>query len=68
MNQLYPIVRRVRRGLLPVESVPVATVVNSEQPTANAEHSTPVSPSLVTSAATEEKSSDAKPIAKRNKR
>jgi len=60
MNELFPIIRRKRRPLLPVESlhdrppVPVPAADNIQQPTPNPELPTQSSQSLLTSAATEE--------------
>lgn len=77
MNELLPIIRRKRRPLLPVEESVVQTAredarptetENIEHPTTNIEHPTVVSQSLVTSAATEDKSSDEKVTTKRNAR
>jgi hypothetical protein len=59
MNELFPIIRRKRRPLLPVESpVPVPAADNIQQPPSNPEPLTQSSQSLLTSAATEEKLSD----------
>ena len=64
MNELLPIIRRKRRPLLPVESLPLPVAENIQpsssnydapsHPTPNAQLPMKESPSLVTSAATNE--------------
>ena len=78
MNELLPIIRRKRRPLLPVESLPAAQMAredarptqteNIEQPTSNPELPEAEDQSRLTSAATHKESSDAKVTSKRGAR
>jgi len=78
MNELFPIIRRKRRPLLPVESLPVVETAredarpteteNIEPPTSNPELPEAEDQSRLMSAATNKEPSDAKAPIKRNPR